>query len=1177
MNQFSKNRNPLDNTLRLQNVLTKKILIMLVLVCHTFTLMAWEGMPLPRLHVDGRYLKDPHGNIINLHGYAQTFSPWFNERGTRWNNFDVAGCLAYNKDIIDRILDAGWKMSFVRMHMDPYWSNAPGCTPDGHELPNCFNMDRFKRYLDEVFIPMAEYAISKGMYVVFRPPGVAPHVIGVEDDYNYAQYLYDVWDVVSRHPKIRDRDEIMFELANEPVLIRLADGSVGANTQPHFDVLKEIFQPIVNRIRANGFHNVLWIPGSGYQAHYRGFAVNPIEGDNIGYAVHIYPGWFGSASGYEVFRREWDAQVKPVADIAPILITEMDWAPEHYNASWGKGITGVAGGEGFGANFKKIMDDTGNAGWLLFTEPHRLAQFTGEPPAPGEPYTFLNDPEACPWPIYHWYLEYAEIYEPRPDFEYRAISDNNDGTFTNPVITGNFPAPVLVKKNETFYLVSADSTFHPAVTILESKDLVSWTYSSVSVNKLPMDAALFVDDSDIHAGSYIETREGELWAIISYQVGSLGHFPHLLPASLSEGEIVIDESFIHADSIQKPNVGNVFPPKALATNDHFRHWTISPQWGWAGSPDDQAWSLLERAGYMQIRTSGIESTMTEATNILSQRILTYPGKDGLSHGTIRMETDHMMEGDVAGLTVFDDQYAFIGVKKTDGETRLVISINDNLQESYTVEGSVVFLRAIVDANDGTAQFFYSLDNNTYTRLGDEFILDDDLFGPFSGYRFGIFNYATLSPGGYVDINWFSTEPDFSEEMFYPLEFDAYSEESLTLTDLYIEDGEHITVLTKGTKRLAVTAVFADGRTEDVGLMARFTIENPEVIGVNNRIIRSFQDGESALTIDYTGPLGTQKQITTHVTSTTFPLTNDLFNPSIWEEGTFDETTGTLRTGQWGFGGWRYDGIDLSDYKYIVARLGSNNTASVDFRLFDETSYWSSPASYSFGNSREVVVVLEYARKGNGEFLNPKNIYIAGFWSNGSNPFVIDTVFLSNSSEFDPPVIFVDGLGGTQTFDLSGFEYIHGLGPSDHQKFVVSGQLLRNNIVITAPTGFQISFDPETGYSGSKTIMHTDGIVEETTVYVRMRAGLSPNSFSGNLIIASTGAFSRTIALAGEVQVPSSVNDPEDASATVIKTEYFTITGQRVDDIANQTGLFIVREYLSNGSVVTTKIFKTRNM
>jgi hypothetical protein len=53
-------------------------------------------------------------------------------------------------------------------------------------------------------------------------------------------------------------------------------------------------------------------------------------------------------------------------------------------------------------------------------------------------------------------------------------------------------------------------------------------------------------------------------------------------------------------------------------------------------------------------------------------------------------------------------------------------------------------------------------------------------------------------------------------MFYPLEFDSFQKSLLPLTDLYIDEGEIITVLTKGTKRLVVKAVFADGRTEDVG-------------------------------------------------------------------------------------------------------------------------------------------------------------------------------------------------------------------------------------------------------------------------------------------------------------------------------------------------------------------------
>ena len=58
--------------------------------------------------------------------------------------------------------------------MDPYWSNRPGASVSGENDISAFDFDRFCKYLDAVFVPMAEYAISKGLYVVMRPPGVCP-------------------------------------------------------------------------------------------------------------------------------------------------------------------------------------------------------------------------------------------------------------------------------------------------------------------------------------------------------------------------------------------------------------------------------------------------------------------------------------------------------------------------------------------------------------------------------------------------------------------------------------------------------------------------------------------------------------------------------------------------------------------------------------------------------------------------------------------------------------------------------------------------------------------------------------------------------------------------------------------------------------------------------------------
>ena len=63
---------------------------------------------LPRLRVVGRYLKNERGESVNLHGFAQTYSPFFNQDS--WNNYDVSGCLRSNQRLIDKMLDKGCRI-----------------------------------------------------------------------------------------------------------------------------------------------------------------------------------------------------------------------------------------------------------------------------------------------------------------------------------------------------------------------------------------------------------------------------------------------------------------------------------------------------------------------------------------------------------------------------------------------------------------------------------------------------------------------------------------------------------------------------------------------------------------------------------------------------------------------------------------------------------------------------------------------------------------------------------------------------------------------------------------------------------------------------------------------------------------------------------------------------------
>lgn len=455
-----------------------------------------EESALPVLTVVGRYLKNNKGEIVNLHGFAQTYSRYFNQNA--WNNYDVSGCLSYNKRLIDQMQSAGWKFNFIRMHLDPYWSDDTSKESVRYEGHERFSSARFQKYLDELFIPMAKYAISKGLYIVMRPPGVAPEKIAVGDDYQ--KFLLTVWNIVSKHPDIKNNMDIMFELANEPIHILGPDGTYAGTGSGHFMNLKSYFQTITDKVRTNGAKNIIWVPGLSYQSSYSGYATYPIEGENIGYAVHVYPGWYGSdaqspsaelggvmGGGYDGFQRGWDAQVMPVANFAPIMITEMDWAPEKYNSSWGKSITGEVGGTGFGANFKYIMDRTGNASWLLFTSPHLLAQFKNVAGTEGN-YAFLNDPEACPWPVYHWFKEYAGEAPAEGDLNSLQVAG----------VTNSLSIRMGDSKNFIVKALYVDGT----TRVVTSKSSVSSSNSAV----------LQVDN----AGKMVAVKEGQAQVTISY-------------------------------------------------------------------------------------------------------------------------------------------------------------------------------------------------------------------------------------------------------------------------------------------------------------------------------------------------------------------------------------------------------------------------------------------------------------------------------------------------------------------------------------------------------------------------------------------------------------------------------------------------------------------------------------
>lgn len=108
--------------------------------------------------------------------------------------------------------------------------------------------------------------------------------------------------------------------------------------------------------------------------------------------------------------------------------------------------------------------------------------------------------------------------------------------------------------------------------------------------------------------------------------------------------------------------------------------------------------------------------------------------------------------------------------------------------------------------------------------------------------------------------------------------------------------------------------------------------------------------------------------------------------------------------------------------------------------------------------------------------------------------------------------------------LTDFTYIAGNGPSDSQSLTVEGSNLEGNITVAPPTHYEISVDDDNFQSSSITLTESDGTVDETTVYVRLKAGLSVGEYNEEFVTASsTNADNKTVACSGSVIAPP---DPE---------------------------------------------------
>ena len=133
----------------------------------------------------------------------------------------------------------------------------------------------------------------------------------------------------------------------------------------------------------------------------------------------------------------------------------------------------------------------------------------------------------------------------------------------------------------------------------------------------------------------------------------------------------------------------------------------------------------------------------------------------------------MADGDRAGLAVFRDRSAYVGVHRTGDSFAVVAAFNMTIDEwsgatldlgqvveQVAVPAGVkkVWLKVGLDARasgDHGAWFEYSLDGRGFVKVGGVYEVYTG-WAFFLGYRFGVFNHATKALGGSVKVASFAT-------------------------------------------------------------------------------------------------------------------------------------------------------------------------------------------------------------------------------------------------------------------------------------------------------------------------------------------------------------------------------------------------------------------------------------
>ncbi len=343
----------------------------------------------------------------------------------------------------------------------------------------------------------------------------------------------------------------------------------------------------------------------------------------------------------------------------------------------------------------------------------------------------------------------------------------------------------ILKINGWYYVfVIAWPNGKPRIELCYRSKTLTGNYEGKEI----LNSGLGTYGAGVAQGQIVDTPDGKWYGLMFQDHGAIGRVPVLVPVTWQDDWPMLGVNGKAPVTLEAPDG---YKGTFLAKDDEFDYGSndLMLEWQWNHNPDNNAWSVTERPGFLRLQNAHIADNIIWARNTLTMRT-----EGPACSSVIKLDTSGMKVGDYAGLSAFQLNYGNVGVYVADDGSRKIYmaknggneiaNSSNKIIEQTNMNGKEIYLKieftfATVDGsfnvsnNIDRANFFYSYDGNNWTKIGDTLGMTYDL-KMFTGYRSAIYSYPTKSTGGYADIDFFDYErAEFNTPVIVEQDADGY--------------------------------------------------------------------------------------------------------------------------------------------------------------------------------------------------------------------------------------------------------------------------------------------------------------------------------------------------------------------------------------------------------------------